>query len=115
MTNVIATYTCDGSTREMPEVQAKVLQSLGRVTYEPVQERGMYLTRDMARQPAAVIVQKTVEPEVEQSEEDEPDDLDAMDKAELHALAKDLGLALHHATGEVKAREAIRAKRAEAP
>lgn len=48
---VTATYT-DGSTRDMPEVHAKVLMQIGRVSgYKPVG----YVTRDMrAIQPVEV-------------------------------------------------------------
>lgn len=51
MTNVIATYP-DGSTREMPEQHAKILQHLGRATYRAAATT--YLTRDMKAEPAAL-------------------------------------------------------------
>lgn len=76
-------------------------------------KKGAYLTRDMALQPAAVLVQKEQESQTEELA-DPTDDLDAMDKAALHALAKELGVQMHHMTGEVKAREAIREFRAKA-
>lgn len=123
MTTVIATYT-DGSTREMPEAHARILQMRGIATYEPTQPvEGTYLTRDMAHQPAAVVVQKAAVPdpvdhepenEPEASEESAADDLEAMEKPELHALAKEMGVDVHHNAGAPKVREAIRAKRAEA-
>lgn len=123
MTTVIATYT-DGSTREMPEAHARILQMRGIATYEPTQPvEGAYLTRDMARQPAAVVVQKAAEPdpvvhepekEPEVSEVSDADELEAMEKPELHALAKEIGVDVHRNAGAVKVRDAIRAKRAEA-
>lgn len=101
----------DGRTRLIKESAARILQKLNK---------GSYLTRDMAHQPAAVVVQKATEavpvdhePEPE-AEESVSDDLDAMEKQELHALAKEMGVDVHHNAGAPKVREAIRAKRAEA-
>lgn len=64
------------------EAQAKLLKRMGR---------GDYLTRDMADQPNFV-----------------KDGLDDMDKAQLHALAKERGIKIHHNAGADKVREALR-------
>lgn len=59
-----------------------------------------YLTRDMADQPKVI---KNPDIGIPTS-----DDLDAMDKAKLHALAKERGLQLHHMLGADKVRAALR-------
>jgi hypothetical protein len=57
---------------------------------------GGYLTRDMADQPKVVKLPVF------------GDGLDEMEKAELHALAKERGLQLHHMLGAEKVRAALR-------
>ena len=83
--------------------------------------KGTYLTRDMAHQPGVVVVEKA-EPVVEsvpQTEEaprettEDMDDLDAMDKDHLHALAKERGVNVHHNAGVDKVRAALREAKAE--
>jgi hypothetical protein len=79
----------NGKERAMLKIQAEFLE-----------RRGLgYLSRDM-----------TDQPKVTKIETDIPvsDDLDAMDKAQLHALAKERGLQLHHMLGADKVRAALR-------
>lgn len=115
MEKVAFTYK-SGRERVMSAREANILSKL---------KKGTYLTRDMAHQPSAVIVQKesvtsnipaedAIENEDVVQDQAVADDLEDMEKAELHALAKDLGVDVHHNAGAVKVREAIRAKRAEA-
>jgi len=78
----------NGYERKMLVAAADVLTKRGLGTYE---------TRDMAFQPTEI---KEVEPE--------SDGLDDMEKAELHALAKERGLQLHHMLGADKVRAALR-------
>ena len=99
MDSVIATYP-DGSKREMPEAHAKILKIRGIATYEP---RSTYLTRDMR---AAQRVTPAV-PAVTVVKTDEPVNLEAMTKEELHALAGQLGVKVHHMAGAIKVREAL--------
>ena len=80
----------NGKQRAMLKIQAEFLE-----------RRGLgYLSRDMADQPK----------EIKQPDMGNPisDDLDAMDKAQLHALAKERGLQLHHMLGADKVRAALR-------
>jgi hypothetical protein len=74
----------NGHTRVMAEYQAKVLGKLGH---------GTYMTRDM-------VASRTVEPD--------GDGLDAMDKEQLQALAKERGVKVHHMAGAEKLRTALR-------
>jgi hypothetical protein len=64
------------------EAQARVLKRL---------RKGDYLTRDMADQPT-----------------ENKDGLDELSREELHALAKERGVHVHHASGADKVREALR-------
>lgn len=82
----------NGRTVVTNEVQAKLLKKIGK---------GDYITRDMADQP---FFEKQVEVETQEPE----DGLDAMDKDELHALAKERGMKVHHNAGADKVREALR-------
>ncbi|MES2910612.1 MAG: hypothetical protein V4718_04450 [Pseudomonadota bacterium] len=77
-------------TRVMPKRQAELLSKLGH---------GTYATRDMAKQP------NVVKPTFVAAN---PDGLDEMDREQLHALAKERGLTLHHMLGAEKARSALR-------
>lgn len=86
MSKVNFTYK-SGKTRFMTSREADILQKLGHG----------YLTRDMATAPAAQSV-----PVVQKGR-----DLDSMDRDELHALARELGVKVHHASGADKVRAAI--------
>ena len=92
----------NGHTRIMAKRQAEILGKLGHGTYQ---------TRDMAAQPmvtkpmqAAPDIPVAAEPEEAQDD----DGLDAMDKEQLHALAKDRGVKVHHLAGAEKVRAALR-------
>lgn len=65
--------------------EAKLLVGIRRATYA---------TRDMVAVAPKVLIEQ-------------PLDLEAMNKQELHALAKRLGVHVHHMAGEVKVREAL--------
>jgi hypothetical protein len=94
----------NGHTRIMAKRQAELLGKAGYGTYQ---------TRDMARQPmltkpmqAAAIDRTEKAPEVEPQAD--ADGLDALDKDELHALAKERGVRVHHMAGADKVRAALR-------
>jgi len=87
MTRVTFTFKKNGSQRMMHKLTADVLQKHGL---------GEYLTRDMADQP---MIQKS---------EPAGDGLDDLDRAQLHALAKERGVAVHHLAGADKVRAALR-------
>lgn len=90
MQRVIFKFKNGGKERAMLKLQAEFLE-----------RRGLgYMTRDMADQPKEV---KKPDIGIPAS-----DDLDAMDKAQLHALAKERGLQLHHMLGADKVRAALR-------
>lgn len=88
----------NGYQRKMLVAAADVLTKRGLGTYQ---------TRDMAdmpkvqKEPEPVIHPEPVQPTID-------DGLDQMDKAELHALAKERGLQLHHMLGADKVRAALR-------
>lgn len=87
-------YVLNGKRKEVKPAVGKAL-----IKVKAAREvKGEYITRDMADQPK---IQK-VEPVTLD------DGLDAMDKAELHALAKERGLQLHHMLGAEKVRAALR-------
>ena len=94
----------NGHTRIMAKRQAELLGKAGYGTYQ---------TRDMARQPMlSKPLQAEVVAEPEKDHEVEPpadaDGLDALDKDELHALAKERGVKVHHMAGADKVRAALR-------
>jgi len=86
MSRVQFTFKKNGSQRMMHKLTADVLQRHGL---------GEYMTRDMADQP---MIQKKLE----------GDGLDDLDRAQLHALAKERGVAVHHLAGADKVRAALR-------
>jgi hypothetical protein len=94
------------------ERNGKILKVNARVA-EVLMRKGIvreaYQTRDMVAAPAPAVLTVAeivpAKPSVEVSELD----LDAMDKAELHALAKERGVKVHHMAGADKVREALRA------
>jgi hypothetical protein len=93
----------NGHVRTMAKRQAEILGKLGHGTYQ---------TRDMAAQTmatkpmlAAPVPVATVAAEPEEADDD---GLDDMDKDELHALAKERGVKVHHMAGAEKVRAALR-------
>jgi hypothetical protein len=84
----------------VPLTQARAMERAGLGTYQ---------TRDMARQPmvtkpmqAAPVVGTTL------AAEPETDGLEALDKEQLHAIAKERGVKVHHMAGADKVRTALR-------
>jgi hypothetical protein len=100
MERVEFTFRRGGRTKLVTSTQAKVLQRAGLGTYQ---------TRDMARQP---MVTKPLQaaPAVDAVlvSEPETDGLEALDKEQLHALAKERGVKVHHMAGADKVRTALR-------
>lgn len=94
MEKVDFTFRRGGRTKPVTSAQAKVLSRAGLGTYE---------TRDMARQP--MIVKPMVAAPVAQVA---GDGLDGMDKEQLHALAKERGIKVHHLAGADKVRASLR-------
>lgn len=95
MSKVTFRYT-NGRERAMDERSAKALSLM---------KRGTYMTRDMAAAPRleAVIKPEPVRPSVVHN-----GGLDALDADELHALAKERGVKVHHKAGAEKVRDALR-------
>lgn len=93
----------NGNTRIMGKRQAEILGKLGH---------GQYMTRDMVatRGPVLPTSQDIQEPEAPKP----PlvmgiaDELDALDKDQLHALAKERDVKVHHLAGAEKVRAALR-------
>lgn len=95
----------NGKRQELKDARAKYLIKIKRAT----QVQGTYQTRDMARQPmvtkpmqAAPVVDAVT------ASEPEADGLEALDKEQLHALAKERGVRVHHMAGADKVRAALR-------
>ena len=84
------------------KVNAKVAEVLMRKGIV----REAYQTRDMVAAPveSVRVVTAVSSPSIEGS----ADDMDSMDKEQLHALAKQRGLSLHHLLGAEKVRAALR-------
>lgn len=103
-------YVLNGKRKEVRPAVGKALIKV-RAAREVA---GDYLTRDMARQPVAtkpMVAESAISTPTENAQADEDqatDGLDAMDKAQLHALAKERGLQLHHMLGADKVRAALR-------
>ena len=91
----------NGNTRIMGRRQAEILGKLGH---------GQYMTRDMAADRGAVLppVAAPASPLPEPVVLAVADDLEALDKDQLHALAKDRGVKVHHMAGADKVRAALR-------
>lgn len=99
MAKVTFTHQKSGREEVMHERYAKVLSRMGR---------GTYMTRDLR-------AEITVVPQPQAAIAHEPvgisgadDGLDALSKEELHAIAKERGVAVHHAAGADKVRAALR-------
>jgi hypothetical protein len=86
----------NGHRRIMAKRQAEILGRLGHGTYQ---------TRDMADQP---IVTKPMVAAPAPVAAATDDGLDAMDKDQLHVLAKERGVKVHHMAGADKVRAALR-------
>ena len=93
----------NGHRRIMGARQAEILGKLGH---------GQYMTRDMVADRGAVLPNSQ---EIQEPEAPKPplvmgvaDELDALDKDQLHALAKDRGVKVHHMAGADKVRTALR-------
>ncbi len=80
-----------GRIQPMSRRDAEILQRLGR---------GTYLTRDMRASTSLVPSSTPVEPP--------SDELDALSAEELHRLAKERGVEVHHRAGADKVKEALR-------
>lgn len=97
----------NGHVRIMAKRQADILGKMGHGTYQ---------TRDMADQPMVIkpmVAAPASAPPVEAVETAEQsevsgDGLAAMDRDELHALAKERGVKVHHMAGADKVRAALR-------
>lgn len=94
MEKVEFTYRRGGRTKVVTSTQAKVLHRAGLGTYQ---------TRDMAFQPT---ITKPMQAAPDSTVVD--DGLDAMDKDQLHAIAKDRNVKVHHLAGADKVRAALR-------
>lgn len=88
-----------GREQVMPRRYADILQKVGR---------GTYMTRDMTAAPPSQSTPSKPIVEIPASREAATADLDAMELAELHALARDLGVKVHHKAGADKVRSALR-------
>lgn len=94
MERIDFTFKRGGRTKVVTPTQAKVLQRAGLGTYQ---------TRDMAFQPT---ITKPMQAAPDSTFVD--DGLDAMDKDQLHALAKAREVKVHHLAGAEKVRAALR-------
>lgn len=92
----------NGHVRPMAKRQAELLAKVGCGTYQ---------TRDMAAQPMIMKPMQAQEPVQDQEpQEQEPagDGLDTLDRDQLHELAKDRGIQVHHRAGADTVRAALR-------
>lgn len=91
----------NGHTRVMGKRQAEILGKLGH---------GQYLTRDMVADRGAVLP-PTAAPAPQAPSPlvmAVADELEVLDKDQLHALAKERGVRVHHMAGADKVRAALR-------
>jgi len=95
MEKVDFTFKRGGRTKQVNERQAQLLQRAGI---------GTYRTRDMASHP--MVTKPMVAETKAQTAAD--DGLDALDKDQLHALAKERGVKVHHMAGADRVRAALR-------
>lgn len=93
MEKVEFTFRRGGRTKVVTSTQAKVLQRAGLGTYQ---------TRDMAFQPVVTKPMQAAPVTLA------GDGLDDMDKEQLHALAKERGVKVHHMAGADRVRAALR-------
>ncbi len=84
----------DGKVKMLTPAQARAMVFIGK---------GQYLTRNM--EPAKVTPVVQVQTAGKQLD---GDGMDALSKEELHAIAKERGVTVHHAAGAEKVRAALR-------
>lgn len=100
MEKVDFTFKRGGRTKVVTSNQAIVLQRAGLGTYQ---------TRDMARQPMLTKpMQAAPVAEPVMAQPVAGDGLDTLDKEQLHALAKERDVKVHHLAGADKVRAALR-------
>lgn len=106
MEKVDFTFRRGGRTKTVTSTQAKVLQRAGLGTYQ---------TRDMAFQPSVTKPMQAAPEPVEapavvtvQTDVVVDEGIDELDKEQLHALAKERGVKVHHMAGADKVRAALR-------
>lgn len=111
MEKVEFTFKRGGRTKTVTPTQAKVLQRAGLGTYQ---------TRDMAFRPMVTKPMKADPAAIKEPEREAVagavvgddasggDALDALDKQQLHAIAKERGVKVHHMAGADKVRAALR-------
>lgn len=99
MAKVTFTHQKSGREEVMHERYAKVLSKMGR---------GTYMTRDLRADVAAVPQSQAAQVPGLAVPADAGDGLDALGKEELHAIAKERGVQVHHAAGAEKVRAALR-------
>lgn len=95
---VTFSYT-NGKQRDMHETHARILSKLNR---------GTYLTRDMQAQavPVQTVIQAPEETPEPVSAID--DGLDELDSEQLHEIARERGVHVHHRAGADRVRAALR-------
>lgn len=107
MEKVDFTFRRGGRTKTVTSTQAKVLQRAGLGTY---QTRDMafhpMVTKPMQAAPAPVV--ESAPTAVTAQADGFGDGLEALDKDQLHALAKERGVKVHHMAGADKVRAALR-------
>lgn len=96
----------NGHVRIMAMRQAQILGKLGHGTYQTRMLVAEQPTAPPMAPVAAVALEPQNEPQV--SESSVGVDLDVMDKEQLHALAKERGVKVHHMAGAEKVRAALR-------
>lgn len=99
MAKVTFTHQKSGREEVMHERYAKVLSRMGR---------GTYMTRDLRADVAAMPQSQAAQVPELALPVDVGDGLDALGKEELHAIAKERGITVHHAAGADKVRAALR-------
>jgi len=97
MQRVQFTLTRGGRSQLVPIAQAKALQRAGYGTYEDRSMQGRTAIKALSAAPQSLPASQSV-----------PDGLGALDKDQLHALAKERGVKVHHAAGADKVRAALR-------
>jgi hypothetical protein len=99
MDKVEFTFKRGGRTKPVTAYQAKVLSRAGLGTY---QTRDMIANRQIGQQiQNTMMISDTELPPIS-------DEYSAMDKDQLHELAKERGIKIHHLAGADKVRSALR-------
>ncbi|EZP51399.1 hypothetical protein [Delftia sp. RIT313] len=99
MAKVTFTHHKSGREEVMNERYAKVLSKM---------RRGTYMTRDLRADVVEVPQSQAAQAPEPAVPADASDGLDALSKEELHAIAKERGVTVHHAAGADKVRAALR-------